>query len=82
MDDVDLWVRQRGFEVGVRRGQAQARSRRLSQFRTGVDDTADVHAEPAQSLDMHGPDEAAADDGGTDVTEAFHCPSSSGNEAI
>ena len=62
-------VREELVERRVRRGHVQGAGARRATLRAAAEDAAHVDADPAQRLDVDGPDEPGADDGGTDVGE-------------
>ena len=72
VDDVDGRVGEDLVEGGVGVADAQGVGPGGAALRGAAEDAADVDADPAELLDVDGPDESGADDGGTDVGEPAH----------
>ena len=75
VDDVDRVVRAQLVEALVRVGHADRLGALLAARSGGAQQPDDVDADPAQGLDVHGADEAAADDGRADVGAVRHIDS-------
>ena len=77
VDDLDRRVVEQGLERGVGAVDAERPGALLAAFRRAAEDAADLHADPAQLLDVDGADEARADDGRADVGDPPHAPTCS-----
>ena len=72
VDDLDAIVVEQLIEAAVAPVDAELARALGGSLRAGGDDAVHAHAEPTQGLDMHGPDEPAADDGGPDLARGLH----------
>ena len=72
MDDVDGRIVEEVVEGGVGARDAEARRPRGSTLRRAAEHAADLDADAPKRLDVDGPDEARADDGGADVGDPCH----------
>jgi hypothetical protein len=71
MDDLDAVVGEELVEVRVGLRDAERLGARGAALRAAAQDAVDLDADPAQGLDVDGPDEARADDGGSDGGERW-----------
>jgi len=72
VDGVDLAIVQQRVQARVGLREADPAGGVLAAIRAAPEHAAHRHPQPAQVLDVHGADEAAADDGRADVAEARH----------
>src|SRR5436305_8914600 len=79
VDHVDVLVGEDVVERRVRVPDAQRLRPGGAALGTAAEDAAYVDTDPAERLDVDGPDEPGADDGGTDVGERAHPPPGRGD---
>ena len=70
--DLDAVVAEQLLEAAVASRETELTRARGGPLRARCEDAVHVHAEATKGLDVHGPDEAAADDGGPDLARGPH----------